>query len=474
MADLSSVLNVPATPAVIELSSSESHADPSALGGSICTEIDTLIQKYRPKPLYPAQAGPSGTRQQDDTSRAVSVVPPYAEQPSSLPTTGPSSGGNPKKRPRYSSDADTEGTDDNVGREHAVLRRQVAEMFSGLGKRMDAMNEEMQETKQELLETKQALQATRVGLQAATQELQATKQAFGQELSELKAKMDQEALRLYRFSGQNAELFMNKQTTVEEFLCESVELLKGVMELVSQMMGKEGGDQARTPRGIPATAATGSASARRPRIYANAPAAGGVGHRAGDSAPPTRARPFTTTTATTTATTDTASSRRPHVSPVDRATDSVLPPHTHPPFTTTAATTAPAESSTDSDPASITANPADSSTDSYPASPIVPPSDNLVPPPRTLPFPRAHSFPATTTNNPADSSTDSDPTSPVATSVPAPRTLPFPRTHSLPTTINLADFSSTDSDPASPGPASSVAILEPLLSPDEIESSDGL
>ncbi|KUI58714.1 hypothetical protein VP1G_11101 [Cytospora mali] len=175
MTDLSYVLDVPATPAVVEWidtdgqtrylqDSPQPHNQISfdlyldtlsntsffKLRGSVCTEIDKLIQEYRPKPLYSAQAGPSGTRQQDDTSRAVSVVPPYAEQ-SSPPTTGPSSGGNPKKRPRYSSDADTAGTDYNVEREHAVLRRQVAEMFSGLGKRMDAMNEGMQGTKQELL-----------------------------------------------------------------------------------------------------------------------------------------------------------------------------------------------------------------------------------------------------------------------------------------------------------------------------------
>lgn len=31
------------------LSSSKSHADPNALGGWICTEVDDLVQKYRPK-----------------------------------------------------------------------------------------------------------------------------------------------------------------------------------------------------------------------------------------------------------------------------------------------------------------------------------------------------------------------------------------------------------------------------------------
>ncbi|ROW11981.1 hypothetical protein VPNG_05189 [Cytospora leucostoma] len=408
-----------------ELSSSESHADPIAVGGWICTEVNDLVQKYRPKPLYPAQVGPSRTRQQDDTSGAVSVIPPYTEESSSSPIAGTSFDGKPKKRPRYDSDADTEG-------EHAVFRRQVAEMFGELGKRMDAMNEEVQETKQDLLETKQdlletkqELQATRLELQAAKREskretnrklhatlkellrlqadnretnretnrklratleglletretadamrevdreaLQATKQELGKELSELKAKMNQETLQLYRLSGQTAEMLIKRQDAREKLFYDAVGLLKGAMRLLSQMLGRNdevvGGGDHHT---------TGSATAHRPGVSVDATAAGG-------GAP--------------------------------RATEPVPPPPTRSPFTTTATTTAPADSSTDSDP----------------ASPIVPHStfDDLLPPPRTLPFPTiTTTTTATTTNNLVDSGTDSDPASPgpasasVATSKP--------------------------------------------------------
>lgn len=287
--------------------------------------------------------------------------------------------------------------------------RQVTNVFGGLGKRLDAMSKEAQETKQELLETRQELQATRLELRAAkrdtnrkihatlkellrlqaanretsretnrqlratlermleTQEtadamsevdqeaLQAIKQEFGKELSELKAKMDQENLQLYRLSGQTAEILTKRQDARDDLFYDAVEMLKGIMQLLSQMLGRQdemaGGGDHHT---------TGSASAGRPGVSVDATAADGV---------------------------------------APRATKSVPPPCTLSPFTTTAITTAPAESSTDSGP----------------ASPVMPHStiDDLLPPPRTLPFP------TNTTNHLVDSSTDSDPASPGTASLSA-------------------------------------------------------
>ncbi|KUI64446.1 hypothetical protein VM1G_11246 [Cytospora mali] len=445
------------------------------------------------------RAGPSpgsGMRQQEGTSGTGSVVPhPYPVQMSSSPIAGSSFSDNLRKRPRYDPDVRgmcADGMDVDVEGQHAgILRQLVAEMYGGLGKRLDAMNQEMQEMKQELFKTKQELQATRLALQTAKQEtnrklranlkellatrelatamrevqretrqatknelretkktlqattqaanrmlrvneqklqttkheLRANKQAIGQELLEIKAKMDQETLRLYRFSGHHMDLFMNRQITVEELLYEAVKLLNGVMQQVSQMMGKDdanpepqalaasmigilgrtkgmvarrtaeeeaGGDQAQMSRPLrtatpavdlvaPPEAATtsgttGSASSWRPRVSSNTPAVSGAAPLAADIIPPPDIRPFAAT-----ATTDSKSARYPHVS--------------------FAASTA-----------------------------------NSVPPPRNLPFPKS----TRTTTALADSSTDSGPASPVPASVPPPRVLAFPITADL---VN----SSTDS-----------------------------
>ncbi|KAK7746678.1 hypothetical protein SLS53_001864 [Cytospora paraplurivora] len=209
-------------------------------------------------------------------------------------------------------------------------------MFGALGKRMDAMNKEVQETKQELLETQQELHATRLELQAAKREtkretnrklhatlkellrlqadnretnretnrklrtilerlletrettdamrevdreaLQANKEELGKELSELKAKMDQEALQLYKLSGQTAEMLIKRQDAREELFNDAVELLKGIIRLLSQMLGRQvevaGGGDHHT---------TGSASAARPGVSVDATAADGVAPRATES-----------------------------------------------------------------------------------------------------------------------------------------------------------------------------------------------
>lgn len=138
--------------------------------------------------------------------------------------------------------------------------------------------------------------------------LQAIKQEFGKELSELKAKMDQENLQLYRLSGHTADILTKRQDARDDLFYDAVEMLKGIMQLLSQMLGRQdemaGGGHHHT---------TGSASAGRPGVLVDATAADGV---------------------------------------APRATESVPPPCTLSPFTTTAITTAPADSSTDSGPAS--------------------------------------------------------------------------------------------------------------------------
>ncbi|KUI72116.1 hypothetical protein VM1G_07456 [Cytospora mali] len=383
---------------------------------------------------YLAEDGPSGVRQQDGTSKADSIVPPYL-----LPTAGSSFVDNPRKRPRYGSDAGLEDTGVNTGADnkgaHAIaLGRLGAEIYGSLVKRLDIMNEEMQATKQELLKTKQELQATRLELQAtnqatnkklkatikellATRELsqamrevlRETKQSTKQKLRETKAELretTQTANRILRESNRELQAATQEMQATKQELQELFEIRARLGQedispkteaLAASVSSRMTEITAGTTRGTARTVAEGEAGSDRARM----PQPPRTAASNNDLVRPPRRRPLATISTI---------SRFPHVSN----------------------------------------NLDDSSTDSGPASPVVPP-------PRPLPF--------STTTNPAGSSTDSSPASPSPKFVPPPRVLPFS------TTVNLAD-SRTDSGPASPV-ADSVPP-PPILSDDAFDTSDSL
>lgn len=188
---------------------------------------------------------------------------------------------NPRKRPRDDSaglDETSVNTDekdaDNSGAHVTALQRLEAESYSRK-KRFEVMNEEMQAAKEELVKTKREHQATNRKLkatikellatrkalrrtkqstrqklqgntqkanrrlQAATQMMQATKHATGQALVEVRECLDHEVMALHRLLRGNVELFAKTQERNEERSCEVVQLLKGLMGVVSQVIGHE-------------------------------------------------------------------------------------------------------------------------------------------------------------------------------------------------------------------------------------------